>query len=140
MFRTGQYQIGLDPGYSFSVAPETFMQPLCDVLDSDEEPISEFQEYTDTVGTDLNGMPIEAGFPTASWAWNNPMTQKDYNTLLGYFASALGSLVYIRTRNNIGGSATAYGVYSAVMGRPTGTFNFGMWESVQVSFVMLETP
>lgn len=129
MHRIGQFQIGLT---------EIGMVSLCDVLDIGVDPISSFQEYADVVGDDLNQMPIEAGFPTAAWQWNIPMTQKDFNALVGYFTSALNAVVYIRTRNNVGASASDYTTYAARMKRPTGTFNTGMWGEVEIAFVALE--
>lgn len=131
MHRIGQYKIGLT---------EIGMASLCDVLKIGDDPVASFQEYAEVVGDDLNQMPIEAGFPNATWRWDRPMTQEDFNTLLGYFASASGTVIYIQTRNNVGGSASDYTVYAARMKRPTGTHVTGMWEEVEVQFVALEIP
>lgn len=128
MHRIGQYQIGLT---------QLTMQPLCDLLATAEDPLASFQEYTEVVGNDLYGQPIEAGLPVASWSWNRPMSQTDFNTLVDLFTDAGGSRLYIRTRNNVGGGATDYTTYTAFMARPTGTYNTGEIEGVAVNFVAL---
>ena len=131
MLRVGQYKIGLT---------EVGLQALCDVLQTRDDPISEFLEYAEVVGADLNESPIEAGFPRAVWRWTSPLTQTDYNTLMGYFTAASGADMFIRTRNNVGGGSETYTVYSARMKRPSGTFSSGHWEEVECQFVALEIP
>ena len=122
--RVGQYQLG---------ATEVGMQSLCDILEERREPESTFQEFAEVVGSDLNEVPIEAGFPRASLTWVR-LSQTDYNTLVSYMGVA-----YIRTRNNVGGGSESYGNYSSVMARPQGTFSNGEWVDVTASFFNLET-
>lgn len=125
MHRIGQYKIGLT---------EVGMQPLCDLLGTVEDPLADFREYTEVVGNDLYGQPIEAGLPVAAWSWNRPMSQTDFNRLVDLFTDAAGARLYIRTRNNVGGGAPTYSTYSALMARPTGTYNAGEIEGVTVNF------
>lgn len=123
--RIGQYQIGLT---------QLGMLPLCNVLQSRIDPTSDYQEYTDNGDSDLNGAPIEAGFPTATWHWDR-LSQTDYNTLLGFIG-----VCYINTRKNQGGGATDYATFSAIMPRPKGTFESGEWTDVSADLLMLEAP
>lgn len=118
-YRKGQYKLGS------TSTPD----PLCDILHEREDPLSDFQEFTTVVGSDLTGAPIEAGLPTATWHWPR-LSQTDYNLLVGLIGN-----VYLRTRNNVGGGATTYGDYSAVMARPQGTYEYGEWTNVSVNFV-----
>lgn len=93
------------------------MLGICDVLSIHSDPDSTFKEYSSVVADDLNGKPIEAGFPTATWTWP-VMPQADFDRLLDYLGGASSVSVYIRTRNNSGASGFDFANYLAVMRRP----------------------
>lgn len=90
---------------------------MCTLLDVGVDPLSTFQEYSEVVGTDLTGAPIEAGLPQATWSWD-VMTQTDFQRLLDYVSSGASAYVYIRTRNNTGASGLDFNNYLCVMARP----------------------
>jgi len=108
------------------------MKPICDILQIGIDPISTFQEYTDIVGVDLNGQPIEAGFATATWTWEI-MPQSDFDRLLE-FANAR---VVIRTRHNSGASGFDFGNYYAYCSRPTAEVDGLIRRGVEMKFIAL---
>lgn len=113
------------------------LQGICDVLDIGVDPVSTFQEYSEVVGNDLNGAPIEAGLPMASWQWD-VMTQTDFQRLLNYVSSGTSAYVYIRTRNNTGQSGVDAANYLAVMARPAYEGREGLiLRNVTVNFTAL---
>lgn len=104
-----RHKIGL---YSSGVSA---MESICDLLEIGADPITTFQEFAAAVGNDLNGQPIEAGLPVATWTWD-VMPQKDFDRLL-VFAN---QRVYIRTRNNSGASGFDFANYAGYCSRATG--------------------
>ena len=114
------------------------MQDICTLLSVGVDPESDYQEYADVVGTDLNGAPIEAGFPQTSWRWSM-MPQADFQYLLDFVASTGNGNVYIRTRKNSGASGFDFADYLAVVKRPkSGTRQGLLVRDVLLEFVMLE--
>lgn len=110
---------------------------MCTLLDIAIDPVSTFQEYSEVVGTDMTGAPIEAGLPMASWAWD-VMTQTDFQRLLDYVSSGASAYVYIRTRNNTGESGLDCANYLAVMARPSFSEREGLLvRGVTINFTAL---
>lgn len=107
-----RHKIGL---YASGVAG---MKDICELLHIGADPISTFQEYTEIIGNDLNGQPIEAGLPQATWTWAL-MPQKDFEYLLDF----TNAHCYIRTRNNSGASGFDFDNYSCYASRPVGEFS-----------------
>lgn len=67
------------------------------VFEAETDPLSTYQPYTDTPGTNTLGVPIKAGLPVASWAWDW-LPQADAARLADYEGS-----VYLRTDTREGG-------------------------------------
>lgn len=112
------------------------MKSICDLLQIGIDPQSSF--YAEIVGSDLNGAPIEAGFPTATWAWEQ-MHQGDFNRLLAFIGATGSAAVYIRTRNNSGASGFDFTDYTAIMHRPQAASRVGLELSeITIEFVGLE--
>ncbi len=97
-----------------------------------------FQEYSEIVGTDLNGASIEAGLPRCTWHWDE-LDAKGFDALCDQFAAASG-VRYITTRTNVySGSAYTFQNYLCVMARPKGeTIPNKRYANVEVQFTMLE--
>lgn len=113
------------------------MKSICDLLEVGIDPQSTFKEYSETVGNDLTGAPIEAGFPTASWTWD-VMPQKDFDRLLGLVSNGASAQVIIRTRNNSGTSGYDFDNFSAIMNRPKAGIRDGLvLKNITVDFSML---
>lgn len=113
------------------------MKSICNLLEIGIDPISTFQEFTETVGVDLNGAPIEAGFATAQWTWEI-MPQKDFDRLLGLVSNGASADVTIRTRNNSGASGFDFSNYTAIMQRPkVGTRAGLLMRNITVEFTTL---
>lgn len=114
------------------------MKEICDLLDVSNDPISTFQEYSEVVSQDLTGANIEAGFPTATWHWEQ-MNQADFQRLLNFIGSTGSGNVYLHTRLNQGASGYTFRTYSAIMQRPIGGERQGQnVMDVNINFVMLE--
>lgn len=97
---------------------------------------SGFQEFTDLVGEDGAGNPIEAGLPTATWKWEL-LKQADFDELRNLSAGASAS-VYIRTRTNAGMDNYEFRTYAATMRRPRAGSQPGLLrKGVVVEFVNL---
>lgn len=110
---------------------------ICNFLTIGIDPISTFQEFTDKVGVDLNGAPIEAGFATAIWTWD-VMPQQDFDYLLGLVSNGSSAEVTIRTRNNSGASGFDFADYTAIMQRPKAATRIGIvLKNITVEFVTL---
>lgn len=113
------------------------LKGICEILDIGVDPISTFTEYSEVVGTDLTGAPIEAGLPQAAWSWD-VMTQTDFQRLLDYTSSGASAYVYIRTRNNTGESGLDFANYLCVMARPQFSEREGLLvRGVTVNFTAL---
>lgn len=113
------------------------MSDICSLLNIGSDPQSTFQEYTEIVGSDLTGAPIEAGFSIATWTWDR-MHQADFDYLLNLASDSASASVYIRTRKNAGASGFDFGNYSAIMKRPKWTSRDGLtMNGVTVEFVSL---
>lgn len=97
---------------------------------------SVFREYTDIVGEDGAGNPIEAGLPIASWRWKL-LTQSNFDALRNVCAGASAS-VYIRTRTNEGDTHYRFKVFAATMKRARAGSQAGeLRKDVIVEFVNL---
>lgn len=94
------------------------LKDICTLLNVGADPVSTFQEYAEIIGNDLNGQPIEAGLPQATWTWAL-MPQADFEYLLAF----TNAHVYIRTRNNSGASGFDFANYSCYASRPVGEFS-----------------
>lgn len=92
------------------------MLEICNLLRVRVDPISTpvaFQE----VGTDLNGVPIEAGFGACTWTWD-VLPQDDYDRLLELQGDVAGAPLYIHTSMKAGASGIEFNTYLAVAKRP----------------------
>lgn len=94
------------------------MEDICVLLKEGRKAKPTFQEFTEVVGADLNSAPIEAGFPTAAWHWDE-MPQSDFDRLLGFIGATGSATVYIYTQTNEGSEGCTFATYTAVMHRPT---------------------
>lgn len=95
-----------------------------------------FQEFTEVVGQDGAGNPIEAGFPTAVWKWDL-LTQAAFDELRNLCAGA-SAAVYIRTRTNEGAPNYAYKIFAATMKRPRAGSQPGqLRKDVTIEFINL---
>lgn len=93
------------------------MVDLCALLDTtktDPYPTT-YQEYTEQLDPDLNGAPIEAGPPVASWHWDW-LPQPDIDALQS-ICSGASAQVYMRTRVNTGVQYD-WQTFTALMLRP----------------------
>lgn len=114
------------------------MNDMCNLLSVGVDPETEFVEYTEVVGADLTGAPVEAGFPKATWRWA-VMPQSDFQWLLDFIASTGSGNVYLRTRNNSGASGFDFANYSAIMARPKAGARQGLLvRDVVIEFIGLE--
>lgn len=114
------------------------MHDICNLLNVGIDPVSTFQEYTEVIGNDLNGAPIEAGLPQATWAWD-VMSQSDFQYLLNFIGATGSGSVYVRTRNNSGESGYDFANYLAVMTRPVAEEREGLlMRGVTVTFLQME--
>lgn len=97
-----------------------------------------FIEYSEIVGTDLNGAPIEAGLPRCTWRWEQ-LDAKGFDALMDVYVNNSG-VVYITTRKNVySGTAYTFANYKARMSRPTGdTIPGKRYSSVEIQFTALE--
>lgn len=113
------------------------MKSICDLLSIGVDPITEFTEYSEVIGTDLNDAPIEAGFPRATWEWR-VMPQSDFEHLNDFISSTGSNPVYICTRKNTGASGYDFANYLAVMRRPKTSGREGLLvRAVVLEFTML---
>lgn len=69
------------------------------------------------IGTDLNGLPIEAGFGSTVWSWDY-MPQEDYQFLLDKQGDVTGVAMTIYTQKRNGASGIEFDNYSCIMARP----------------------
>lgn len=118
------------------------LKDLCELVR--EEPQSTYQPYTEAVGSDLTGAPIEAGLPVAAWSWDW-LSQDDIDQLQQY-CSGMSAQVYIRMPKD-SGTRRVSGTFLAVMHRPklgspedreTGNQSTPQARPVEITFTMLE--
>lgn len=124
-----RHKIGL---YASGVAG---MEDICSLLNIGTDPVSTFTEYTEIIGNDFNGQPIEAGLPQATWTWET-MPQRDFEYLLAF----TNQHVYIRTRNNSGATGFDFANYACYASRPTAELSDEsplIRKSISISFVAL---
>lgn len=108
----------------------------CDLLRIGIDPISTPVEYTE-VGSDLNGIPIEAGFGTTVWTWD-VMTQEDYDVLLQLQGDTAGATMYIRTTKRAGTSGITFANFQGIAKRPVFDHREGLLcYGVKIEFVQL---
>jgi len=100
-----------------------------------------FKEAAEMVGYSGTGRPVEAGFPSAEWSWDVPLSAAQWKQLIDFVGDAAYATVYLRTRTNqiqVAQDKYEYLNYSCVMERPTGestpSYRF---ENVQVNFKRL---
>ncbi len=74
------------------------------------------------VGISGTSKQIEAGFPSASWTFDTPITAELWKLLRDFVGSNATVEVYIRTRTNVieADGSLEYANFSCVMNRPTG--------------------
>lgn len=92
------------------------MKDLCALI-AEDPATTTYQEYSEVVGEDLDGAPIEAGLPRAAWQWDR-LSQAEFDALLDYTDPSASACVYIRTRVNMGASMPEFATFLAVMHRP----------------------
>ena len=109
-------------------------KPICELLNIGIDPQSALTY--DVVGTDLDGKPIEAGFPSAVWRWA-VMPQSDFQYLLDFIAATGSGNVTIRTKSQSGASGYDFSNYTAVMKRPTATYEGMLRRDIVLEFVRL---
>ncbi len=126
----GNYYIGASVATLFPVTGLT--------SDGADPHPSQFVEYAEVVGTDLNGAPIEAGLPRCTWNWSE-MDAAGFDALTDYFTTNAG-IVYIQTRTNVYASdAYTFATYKARMARPRGeTVPGKRYSGVTIEFTMME--
>lgn len=90
------------------------LRNLSELVSGDPFP-AEFQDYSEVVGTDLNGAPVTAGLPRAKWTWEW-LPQFEIDRLLTYCPSDNAS-VYIRTETMYG-TKRKFKIYQATMLKP----------------------
>lgn len=93
------------------------MQNMCDLIKAGRDPVSTPVEF-ETVGDDLNGVPIEAGFGTAAWEWD-VLSQEDYDFILELQGDVPGRAMYIYTTKRNGASGIDFDTYACIAKRPT---------------------
>jgi hypothetical protein len=93
------------------------MRPFCEILKIGIDPASEPVTYQ-TVGFDLDGAPIEAGFGRTELTWGS-LSQEDYGFLLDYQGDVPGTEMYVRAQKRNGVSGIEFANYTAMVGRPT---------------------
>ena len=82
-----------------------------------------FKESAEMVGYSGTGRPVEAGFPSAEWSWDVPLSPVEWGQLMDFTGAAAYATVYIRTRTNQIQAADdfyEYKNYSAIAERITG--------------------
>ena len=109
-------------------------KPICELLNIGIDPESALTY--DVVGIDLDGKPIEGGFPSAVWRWEF-MPQSDFQYLLDFIAATGSGNVTIRTKNQSGASGFDFSNYYAVMKRPTATYEGLLRRDVVLEFTRL---
>lgn len=99
---------------------------------------TQFVEYSEIVGADLNGAPIEAGLPRCVWKWEQ-MDAKGFDALVDYYTT-YGGIVYITTRTNVFASTVyTFANYKTRMARPTGeTIPNKRYQNIEIVFTALE--
>lgn len=93
------------------------LQFVSDIISTCEEPKSDPVSF-EQIGTDLNGMPIEAGFGSAVWNFS-VMPQADYDYLLELQGNTPAATMIVHTAKKSGASGIDFANYTAVVGRPT---------------------
>lgn len=105
-----------EQGNSFQIGTSVETMQDVRVLCGRNPDESSFQEFTEVVGADGAGQPIEAGLPIAAWKWGL-LTQAHFDELRN-LASGASASVYIRTRTNEGAPHYRYKTFAATVKRP----------------------
>lgn len=110
------------------------MDDICSLLSIGIDPDSSLTYPV--IGNDLNGAPIEAGFPTVRWQWD-VMPQSDFEYLMNFIGATGNATVTIRTKKQTGASGFDFGNYRGIMKRPTATYEGLLRKNVVLEFVNL---
>lgn len=92
------------------------LKDMCTLVNVGIDPVSTPVEF-ETVGDDLNGIPIEAGFGTTAWEWEM-LPQRDYDLLLELQGDVSGKAMYIHTAKRSGASGIEFATYACIAKRP----------------------
>jgi len=92
------------------------LKPICELIRVGKDPVSTPVIFQ-TVGTDLNGIPIEAGFGSAVWTWDT-LPQEDYDFLLELQGDVPGVAMEVYTSKRSGASGIDFDNFACIMGRP----------------------
>lgn len=109
---------------------------VCNLLQAGVDPVSTPVEF-ETVGTDLDGVPIEAGFGAAVWEWE-VLTQEDFDNLMTLQGDVPGKTMYVRTSKHDGAKGIEFGDYAVIAKRPTFDRREGLLcYGVKIEFVQM---
>lgn len=112
------------------------MHAICDLLQVGIDPVSTAVEY-ETVGDDLNGVPIESGFGVATWEWD-VLAQEDFDNLLTMQGDVAGATMYVHTSKHDGASGIEFANYACIAKRPTFERREGLLcYGVKIEFVQM---
>jgi hypothetical protein len=92
------------------------MYDICELLRVRVDSVSTPVAYA-SVGNDLNGVPIEAGYGQAMWTWD-VLPQDDYDRLLELQGDTPGASVYVRSSKKAGASGIEFANFTAIAKRP----------------------